>query len=308
MANIYKYPADMKDLNAAAGLEAGSDSRARMKDLMVMRVLDTSNLTVNPYANVGKGLAAGSAPAKASIWLYMPQSINASYSIEYADINLGAIGQNVIGNYDTYAGMNAEQVGSALKELGGTMMDQVQMGTIGSAIGLANQGLGLEGGSLSGSDVSALKDGKAFNPYMENVFKGVGFRQHPFQFKFLIRSADEGVQVKGIIKTLKEAMHPDFDGDNNKFLKIPDLFDIRFVRNEAAGSTGGGVTTDVLYKFKPCVLTALTVNYTPDGYYTVPGDIITGKWDNISLAVDISLQFKETQILTKKDFKEVITF
>jgi len=307
MSSIFKYPADMADLNAAAGLDIGSDSRGRVKDLMCMRVLDSSSNAVNPYSNITPSgfVAGGSAPAKASIWLYMPQSINASYSIEYADINLGVIGKGALqGVADgQFSSGDAQQIGQKLKAMAEGMFPEVQMGTIGNAIGIANNGLGLEGGSLSGSDVSALTQKKAFNPYLENVFKGVGFRTHPFNFKFVVRSAAEGVQVKGIIKTLKEAMHPDFSGGGNRFLKIPDLFDIKFVRN-----SGNLSATNVLYKFKPCVLTSLNVNYTPDGYYAVPGDLLLNEWNDISVSVDISLQFKETQILTKKDFKDTITF
>lgn len=302
-AATYRYPADMLDLNAAANLDGLSSSRAKMKDLMVLRVIDSSDQSFNPYANIGTGSSAsGAGSTKASIWLYMPQSINASYSIEYADLNLGVIGQNALGNMDTYMNGSAEVIGDKLKQLASGMQSEVQMGTIGSAIGMASGALGLAGDQLSGSDVSALTKRKAFNPYLENVFKGVGFRQHPFQFKFVVRSAAEGNQVKGIIKTLKEAMHPDLDGNGNRFLKIPDLFEIRFVRNS------GDSSTQVLYKFKPCVLTSLNVNYTPDGYYAVPGDPWTNSWDNVSLSVDIQMQFKETQILTKKDFKEEISY
>lgn len=293
----------MLDLNAAANLDNLSSSRAKMKDLMVLRVIDSSDKSFNPYANLGTPSAAGAGATKASIWLYMPQSINASYSVEYADLNLGAIGRNAIGNLDTYMNsQDATAIGNSLKELAQNMMPEVQMGTIGNAIGLAQGALGLEGSQLSGSDVSALYQRKAFNPYLENVFKGVGFRQHPFQFKFVVRSASEANQVKGIVRTLKEAMHPDFDGDQNKFLKIPDLFEIKFVRNS------GDSSNQVLYKFKPCVLTSFNVNYTPDGYYAVAGDVWANKWENISLSVDIQLQFKETQILTKKDFKDEVSY
>ena len=304
MASTYRYPADMADLNAAARLDTFSSSRSKMKDLMVLRVIDSSDTNFNPYSNTGTGNNAASAGAtKASIWLYMPQAINASYSIEYADLNLGAIGRNVLGNLEQYKNSNdATALGESLKSLATDMMPEVKMGTIGNAIGLAQSGLGLEGSQLSGSDVSALAERKAFNPYLENVFKGLGFRQHPFQFKFLVRSKAEGQQVKGIIKTLKQAMHPDFEAGSTKFLKIPDLFEIKFVRNR------GDSNTEVLYKFKPCVLTSLNVNYTPDGYYAVPGDPWTNDWDNISLSVDIQMQFKETQILTKKDFDAEIGY
>jgi len=302
---VYKYPADMADLNAAAGLDTGSDSRARIKDLMVLRVLDSSSSAVNPYSNIGAGGFSGAgAPAKASIWLYMPQSINASYSIEYADLNLGEIGKGALAGFANgkFQSGDAKAIGEELRTMAQGMLPEVQMGTIGNAIGIANNAIGLGGDQLSGSDVSALTQKKAFNPYLENVFKGVGFRQHPFAFKFVVRSAAEGEQVKGIIKTLKEAMHPDFEQGGTRFLKIPDLFDIKFVRNS------GDSATNILYKFKPCVLTSLNVNYTPDGYYAVPGDLLTNQWDNISVSVDIQMQFKETQILTKKDFKDTVTF
>lgn len=302
---VYRYPADMLDINAAAQLDNFSSSRASIKDLMNLRIIDSKDKNFNPYSNVGTRSGPGAGATKASIWLYMPQSINASYSIEYADVNLGSIGKSALGNFQQYSNStDANALGDQLKSLANDMMPEVKMGTIGSAIGLASGALGIQGDTLGASDVSAIMERKAFNPYLENVFKGVGFRQHPFQFKFLVRSESEANQIKGIIKTLKQAMHP-YMGDQEKFLEIPDLFEIKFVRAQARGEGG---TEEILYKFKPCVLTSFNVNYTPDGYYAVAGNPWTNKWDKVSLSVDIQLQFKETQILTKKDFDAEVGF
>ena len=61
----------------------------------------------------------------------------------------------------------------------------------------------------------------------------------------------------------------------------------------------GNDSSVLLYKFKPSVLTALNVDYTPDGNYVTGRS--DGNFNDHGLAVNLQMTFKETQIVTKED-------
>ena len=293
----FKYPLNINSLNQDTGMPSGSDSPARFRDILSIGVIDSTDTNFNPY-NFGRA-GSETKSTKSQIYLYMPSNINANYSIAYQDLNLGVVGANALGNFDKYSeSTDSAALGERLKSLAEGMMPEVAMGALGNAIGIANQGIGLGGDQLSGSDVSALTKRKAFNPYTENVFKGVGFRKHSFTFKLISRSKQEADEIKGIINVFKEAMHPDFDGGGNRFLTIPDFFSLKFLRSGSSVSTSG---TQILYKFKLCVLESLNVNYTPDGFYATSSGWDGSNASDTAMGAEIQLSFKETQIITKKD-------
>ena len=93
------------------------------------------------------------------------------------------------------------------------------------------------------------------------------------------------------------------------YLQIPDRFQLEFVRLDPSSST---ISKLPHYKFQPCVCTNITVNYTPDGQYVSFKDFLqdpynidsTGAMDQLMVpAVEISMDFSETKILTQVDAK-----
>ena len=91
------------------------------------------------------------------------------------------------------------------------------------------------------------------------------------------------------------------------YLQIPDRFQLEFVRLDPSSST---ISKLPHYKFQPCVCTNITVNYTPDGQYVSFKDFLqdpytideTGVMDQLMVpAVEISMDFSETKILTQAD-------
>ena len=91
------------------------------------------------------------------------------------------------------------------------------------------------------------------------------------------------------------------------YLQIPDRFQLEFVRLDPSSST---ISKLPHYKFQPCVCTNIGVNYTPDGQYVSFKDFLqdpytidnTGAMDQLMVpAVEISMDFAETKILTQAD-------
>ena len=91
-----------------------------------------------------------------------------------------------------------------------------------------------------------------------------------------------------------------------KFLKIPDRFQLQFLRYDPGT---GKLSNAEHYKFHPCVCTNVSVNYTPDGQYVSFKDAIaaldsTSDKPNSQIlvpAVEVGLSFAETRFVTQAD-------
>lgn len=298
MASVkLKYP-----LTVNSPLRADAMGRGVTEDYLVLYVLDSTNPSggFNPFANVGGGnkkLADFIAEGKlvATIYLHMPNQIQANYSIGYADVDLGSLGSAAV-NMLTSGGSDDQQA-QTLRTMADSMKPELKASFMASTLGNVNQALGV-GGSLTGNNLSVLANRKAFNPYKENVFEKVDFREHSFNIKMVPRNAAESTEIKKIVNTLKHAMHPSFSGSGSasqRWLDIPYSFGLEYKRM-------GNKQATILHKFKPCVLKNLSVDYTPDGNYVAGRDLTTAS--DHGLAVNIQMTFKETQILTKADFAD----
>lgn len=247
------------------------------------------------------------------VYLYAPQSINASYSVSYNQVELNAIGAAAVGMINKDA--TSESIAAQLQQAAGAGMPEMAFNTMSQALSGVAGALGLNSGP-DAQALSALSTGQVLNPYMEQVFQAPSFRSHQFDFKLIARNADEARVITSIIKFFKKNMLPSFssgsransvlgsqggaDGalNQSRWLQVPNRFSIEFVRQK---STDSGIVTSAkgtqnlnIFKFKDCILDNLSVNYTPDGQYVALKD------GNIP-AIQIQLSFKETAIVTSAD-------
>jgi hypothetical protein len=142
-------------------------------------------------------------------------------------------------------------------------------------------------GLAYGPNANAISAGTglAFNPRKEQVFKGVDFRTFVFDYQFFPRSQEESRSVLNIIKEFKLHMHPEYK-DANKFLWIyPSEFDITYYTN--------GKENQSLHRHPSCVLTEMSVNYTPNGAFTTFAD-------GTPTQINIQLTFRELAIMDKQ--------
>ena len=307
MSKTYKYPLNIT--SSPSTLPSDAMSRGATTDYLIIYVLDTSSAKdgFNPFQSFGKSNAKSFAQEGSivgRIYLHMPNQIQSNYQVSYQDKNLGAIGAAAVSAITGGEGVTPEGIEQAAK----SMAPEIAANALGTALSAANSLTGVGGDALSGSDLSVLTQRKAFNPYKENVFQGVPFRQHSFNIKMVPRNQQEADQIKGIVGILKYAMHPAFSagagiggiggGGNSggiastRWLDLPYSFGLEFKRL-------GNDSSVLLYKFKPSVLTALNVDYTPDGNYVTGRS--DGNFNDHGLAVNLQMTFKETQIVTKED-------
>jgi hypothetical protein len=160
-------------------------------------------------------------------------------------------------------------------------------GNISGAISSVMSGIGgLAGGSalkafkgltgLNATEGLQAAFGIAPNPYTTVLLKGPTYKKHEFTWTLSPRTSGESAAIKNIIIKLKNSML--VGTPTAGFFTPAKIFEPKFFTNE-----------NYLYKFKPCVLENMSVNYTPSGapaFYTT-----TGAPD----AVELRLSFLEVE-------------
>ena len=153
--------------------------------------------------------------------------------------------------------------------------------------GLAAASLGLN--SIAQNYGLSAATGLAVNPKKEMYFQSVGFRNFTLDYKFHPRNEQEALVLKNIIFQLKFHMHPEYKAEGRYTYIYPSEFDITFYHR--------GEENQWVNKIATCVLTDMSVNYTPDGLW-VQHD------KGIPNTVNLSLQFRELTVLTKEMIDE----
>ena len=199
------------------------------------------------------GMGAGAALANGagesvklagSISLFVPQSIVTGYSANWDEVDLGPI-----------AGKIGSTGGSItdLLSAGGETAELIGRGAIAAAAQIpAAVGVG----DFNAGDLFEATSKKVGNPYKEQLFKSMGFRQFSFTYTFSPKTAGEAASVKEIIKQFKANMHPDVSPDG-MFLIYPSEFIIEFAYMGGANPNLPIVSN--------CALKNVKVTYGPDG-------------------------------------------
>ncbi len=115
-------------------------------------------------------------------------------------------------------------------------------------------------------------------------YSGPGYRSHSFAFSLKPESEDDSTEIENIVKFFKENSAPEQlkVAQLARIYKVPNVFEITFVPN--AG----------LHKIKASALENIEVKYGGEKYNIF-------KDGQMPVQVDISLSFKELEILNKED-------
>ena len=249
------------------------------------------------------------------VYINMHQNLSTQYAPTYRTVDMGVTGMAAASGLGSDG---FDDIAKALQEAAKNAIPEFTAGAISEVASGAAQFLGLAGNATR-NDIMALAKGKVFNPYQEQLFSNMQFRNHMFSFKFFARSERESQEINNIIKYLKQGALPIYgsaDGDagagNNasaRFFEIPDKFDIKFVRLDPLSGVLNS-SADLHYKIHTSVCTGIDVNYTPDGQYNAIGGrniVSTGVGDNRPLqvpAVTVNCRFTETQLVMQSNITE----
>jgi hypothetical protein len=233
-----------------------------------------------------------------AIALYMPDTLLFQYNQSYDEMKPG---NSIAGQIGTAIGdyINNSTNAQAASSLGG----------LGSAAGIAAleklQSNTKAGKFFANQDVAKIAAYKALggviNPMLELIYQSPRFREFQFDFTFYPRDEKEALNVQNIIERLRYHQAPDLptlNGASSSAILIPPSeFDIKFYYG---GSQNPNIDT-----IGTCVLTGINVNYAPNGFqaYEMPTNSNpTLGGTGMPVAINLQLNFRETVILTKKDF------
>jgi len=225
---------------------------------------------------------------KETVALYLPDTLAFDYRQGYSDVNtydgkfgLGAVAASAVKEMTTAIGyQNSAQ---RISEITGKNLSPF-ISRILSKVG--------GGGKVLASTVL----GGVENPMLELLYTTPEFRSFNFDFMFYPKSVAESKEVYKIINCFKFHSSPEIKpGSAGFFLVPPSIFNIEFYYN--------GRKNPNLPNLSDCVCTGVSVDYAPSGWaaYEVPPQVSVPEIGGTGspFAVRLSLNFKETVILTK---------
>jgi len=228
-----------------------------------------------------------------AIALYMPDTINFDSNANYSEVNPGdeLLGQLLVAAPELVKqfrqGADAKTLASAALKSG--LMQQAGKELFPKLATSATGRLGLYAAT-----------GGVTNPMIELIYSSPKLRSFQFEFFFYPRSEREAYAVQKIIDRFRFHQSPELQGglDNQMGLLIPPSeFDIKFFY---AGRQNPNIPP-----IGTCVLETIQVNFAPKGwtaYESVGENNPALGRTGMPVAIQMSLQFRETTIVTKEDF------
>lgn len=226
----------------------------------------------------------------ASIALYVPDSVNVSYDVKYQDAGLSeALGtayylaQGASSLYDTFKGQGDSASNYINKAANNPFIRDIVGKAVGKAVGGKDNPL---------RDIALQAGGYAFNPQLQVLFQGIGFRTFQFDFVLTPYSQEEAKEIQDILYQFKYASAPEIKKngwfEQGMYMNIPDTFNIKFMYE--------GKENPNVHKIGECVLTNINVDSSPNGWSTFS--------DGSPVQYKLTLQFQETVIVDKTRIAE----
>lgn len=246
-----------------------------------------------------------------SIILPIPANLQTQYQAGYDNTSLGPLGvlaqgglggaelRGAMGSLSDFVSQKAEAASQAFKTDQSDAFTKLgAVATAGATLSSAVGALGPLGVIVGANPVESVvtglmqNEGISINPHMAVVFRGVDFRTHQFQYKFIARNQEESDSLKEMINAFKTHMLPSymFGTERAGFaFKYPDEFTVDF----------SDKIKDYLYKIGTSVMTDLQVSYNGEGVPTF------FEQTGAPVSIDITFSLQETRIVTREDFDEV---
>jgi len=236
-------------------------------------------------AFLGDAGRIGSEITGGTIRLPMPSNLSADYNPKYSEEDLGAAGGALkAGDRAIYGNGDVSEKAAAGGALTGLAGKAVAASPVGGVMKAATDAFGVDGAAY-GAAALKVAGGISQNPHKIVLFTGVDFRTHQFSWKLSPRNRYESDLIKYIVNMFTYYAHPEYIS-GGLFFKYPEFFEISFKHPQ------------YLFQFQPCVCTDVKVNFHGQGYpaYVRNSD---GSGPPAPAEVELSLSFKETEIITK---------
>ena len=227
-----------------------------------------------------------------SVAMYLPADVSDTLNAEYRGIDTGILGLLAAGAGSFMSNMRRNDFEAAAGALLGSAKSLAEEATRRVGGELADMLSGAEAGSAVGLASKAF--GQAVNPYMEVLFDQVKLRSYQYKFSFTPKNQQETADVQAIIKLFRFHMMPELKGKNHRFLTLPSTFDIHYMYQHSKDYAS---ENNFYSKIATCVLSGVTVNYTPD-------EKVKSFQSGAPVRITMDLSFKETELMTKERINE----
>jgi len=208
------------------------------------------------------------------IALFMPDGLTTNYDNEYDTLSitstLGAVG---------FAAQAAAAVSGEVQNMSPYIAE--------AAAAITGRLIGSEDFARLGLFAST---GTVRNPQLEVIYSSPVLRRFAFDFRLIPRDATESSLINNIISRLKYFAAPEIvSGSGGRFLIPPAQFEIEFY-------DGNNNQNQFLFKTKKCVLTGISLDYSPNGFATHE--------DGAPVETRMQLNFQETVMIDKNAVNE----
>ena len=230
-------------------------------------------------SGINQGASTTHSRISDSVCIYTPgDAVKFSYAANYESLATGLAGL-MASSMEAGKSMDLKE---AITQGGGQMLERV----LGEAVvGIASALPGV--GDISGAIDKSM--GRALNPFNEQVFRSVPFREFAFPFVFAPKNRKEMETVQKILKLFRFHMLPEFSNKTKGAFLSPSEFQITYMyRNKQ---------NRYIPHISRCVLKNLEVDYATEGQFHTFREDDTGA---APITTTMTATFAETEIMTKE--------
>ena len=230
-------------------------------------------------SGINQGASTTHSRISDSVCIYTPgDAVKFNYQANYESLATGLAGL-MASSMEAGKSMDLKE---AITQGGGQMLERV----LGEAVvGIASALPGV--GDIRGAIDKSM--GRALNPFNEQVFRSVPFREFTFPFVFAPKNRKEMETVQKILKLFRFHMLPEFSNKTKGAFLSPSEFQITYMyRNKQ---------NRYIPHISRCVLKTLEVDYATEGQFHTFREDDTGA---APITTTMTATFAETEIMTKE--------
>ena len=243
----------------------------------------------NYHHSIGDGLLKNKAPGYKSILLFMPEDVQAQYGANWGGAGIGVGQANLAKTIGTQSGPGKAWGGTWEASRGGIKIAGYEL-----AKWAMNN---VMGGSMTTNQLMGGVSGTIVNPNVELMYEAPELRGFNLNFKMMPRNEGEAHDIFAICQSLKKAMLPSWGGQTKTLgmaanertgalMTIPKIVSVKFMT--------GSKLNPYVSQFKPCAITSVNINYTPDGSYATYSD-------GSPVATMLQISFKELKLVFEQE-------
>ena len=230
-------------------------------------------------SGINQGASTTHSRISDSVCIYTPgDAVKFAYQANYESLATGLAGL-MASSMEAGKSMDLKE---AITQGGGQMLERV----LGEAVvGIASALPGV--GDIRGAIDKSM--GRALNPFNEQVFRSVPFREFTFPFVFAPKNRKEMESVHKIIKLFRFHMLPEFSNKTKGAFLSPSEFQITYMyRNKE---------NRYIPHISRCVMKSMDVDYSTEGTFHTFREDDKGA---APITTTINCVFAETEIMTKE--------